>query len=99
MHHGGFYRKLGFDSIVINGTMDGAFPWSRPGSQRRVPAPAARSVPKSQADYGVGFDPDADRGIIIDDLGRVLPPEKVAIIIARPDTSLAIWSSPASTAP
>jgi phosphomannomutase len=31
----------------------------------------------------VGFDPDADRGIIIDDLGRVLPPEKVAIIIAR----------------
>ncbi len=31
----------------------------------------------------MGFDPDADRGIIIDDKGRVLPPEKVAIIIAR----------------
>ena len=31
----------------------------------------------------MGFDPDADRGIVIDDQGRVLPPEKVAIIIAR----------------
>lgn len=31
----------------------------------------------------MGFDPDADRGIVIDDRGRVLPPEKVAIIIAR----------------
>jgi phosphomannomutase len=40
-------------------------------------------VLSSKADYGIGFDPDADRGIVIDDRGRVLPPEKVAIIIAR----------------
>jgi len=38
---------------------------------------------KKEADFGVGFDPDADRGIVIDDKGAVLPPEKVAIIITR----------------
>jgi len=40
-------------------------------------------VMKNEADFGVGFDPDADRGIVIDDKGTVLPPEKVAIIITR----------------
>ena len=29
-----------------------------------------------------GFDPDADRGMFIDDKGRILPPEKIAIILA-----------------
>lgn len=78
-----FYRRLGFDSIVINGNMDGLFPGRGPAPNEETLLPACRIVASSRADYGVGFDPDADRGIIIDDLGRVLPPEKVAIIIAR----------------
>ncbi len=78
-----FYRRLGFDSIVINGNMDGLFPGRGPAPNEETLLPACRIVANNKADYGVGFDPDADRGIIIDDLGRVLPPEKVAIIIAR----------------
>lgn len=78
-----FYRKLGFESIILNGQMDGNFPGRGPAPNEETLLPAARIVTDSNADYGVGFDPDADRGIIIDDLGRVLPPEKVAIIIAR----------------
>lgn len=78
-----FYRKLGFDSIVINGSMDGNFPGRGPAPNEETLQPACRIVVNNKADFGVGFDPDADRGIIIDDLGRVLPPEKVAIIIAR----------------
>ncbi len=78
-----FYQKLGFDSIAINNTMDGLFPGRGPAPNEESLRPACREVLKKNADYGVGFDPDADRGIIIDDLGRVLPPEKVAIIIAR----------------
>ena len=78
-----FYRNLGFDSFVINGTMDGLFPGRGPAPNEESLRPACQEVLQKQADYGVGFDPDADRGIIIDDLGRVLPPEKVAIIIAR----------------
>jgi len=78
-----FYQKLGFDSIAINNTMDGLFPGRGPAPNEESLRPACREVLKKNADYGVGFDPDADRGIIIDDLGRVLPPEKVAITIAR----------------
>ncbi|HNY35615.1 MAG TPA: phosphoglucomutase, partial [Methanothrix soehngenii] len=66
-----------------NASMDGLFPGRGPAPNEESLKPACREVLRSQADFGVGFDPDADRGIIIDDLGRVLPPEKVAIIIAR----------------
>ncbi len=78
-----FYRNLGQDSFVINGIMDGLFPGRGPAPNEESLRPACQEVRKNQADFGVGFDPDADRGIIIDDLGRVLPPEKVAIIVAR----------------
>jgi phosphomannomutase len=78
-----FYRNLGLESTVINGTMDGLFPGRGPAPNEGSLMQASKEVLNKHADYGVGFDPDADRGIIIDDRGRVLPPEKVAIIIAR----------------
>ena len=78
-----FYRKLGFDTVPQNGSMDGLFPGRGPAPNENSLQPACKAVLERNADYGVGFDPDADRGIIIDDRGRVLPPEKVAIIIAR----------------
>ncbi len=80
---GSFYRHLGFDAILINDEMDGLFRGRGPAPNEESLRPAAESVLRKGADYGVGFDPDADRGIVIDDRGRVLPPEKVAIIIAR----------------
>ncbi len=80
---GSFYENLGLKCSVINGIMDGLFPGRGPAPNEDSLQPACQEVRKNQADFGVGFDPDADRGIIIDDLGRVLPPEKVAIIIAR----------------
>jgi len=78
-----FYRDLGFDIVVMNGQMDGSFPGRGPAPSEESLQPAAKVVLEKRANFGVGFDPDADRGIVIDDRGRVLPPEKVAIIIAR----------------
>jgi phosphomannomutase len=74
---------LGLDCSVINGRMDGLFPGRGPAPNEATLQPACKEVLRTGSDFGVGFDPDADRGIIIDDQGRVLPPEKVAIIIAR----------------
>ncbi len=79
----GFYRDLGLEPVVINGKMDGLFPGRGPAPSEKTLGEACLRVREEKADFGVGFDPDADRGIIIDDLGRVLPPEKVAIIIAK----------------
>ncbi|HSD58519.1 MAG TPA: phosphoglucomutase [Methanotrichaceae archaeon] len=78
-----FYRNLGFETVIINGEMDGHFPGRGPAPSEESLRDASQKVVLSGADYGVGFDPDADRGIVIDDKGRVIPPEKVAIIIAR----------------
>lgn len=80
---GSFYRDIGFEPVIINGEMDGRFPGRGPAPSEESLRQAAQKVISSGADFGVGFDPDADRGIIIDDRGKVLPPEKVAIIIAK----------------
>lgn len=79
----GFYRDLGMQSIVLNGNMDGRFPGRGPAPSEETLKEACRTVMKEKADFGVGFDPDADRGIVIDDRGRVIPPEKVAVILAK----------------
>jgi len=79
---GPLYQKLGFDVTALNSVMDGTFPGRGPAPNEETLHGACQTVLDQKADYGVGFDPDADRGIIIDDLGRVLPPEKVAIILA-----------------
>jgi phosphomannomutase / phosphoglucomutase len=77
------YQKLGFNPIVLNAEMDGRFPGRGPAPSEETLKATSRAVVENGADYGMGFDPDADRGIVIDDLGRVIPPEKVAIILAR----------------
>jgi len=77
------YQKLGFNPIVLNAEMNGRFPGRGPAPGEDTLKAASKAVRDNGADYGVGFDPDADRGIVIDDLGRVIPPEKVAIILAR----------------
>jgi phosphomannomutase/phosphoglucomutase len=80
---GPLYERLGFSPIMVNGVIDGTFSGRGPSPTEDSLAGACKAVLDQGADYGVGFDPDADRGIVIDDKGRVLPPEKVAIILAR----------------
>jgi phosphomannomutase / phosphoglucomutase len=80
---GPLYERMGFSPIMVNGAMDGTFPGRGPSPTEESLVGAGQAVLDHRAAYGVGFDPDADRGIVIDDKGRVLPPEKVAIILAR----------------
>lgn len=77
------YTRAGIDVELLNATMDGMFPGRGPAPTSESLRDAAAKVVGRGADFGVGFDPDADRGMVIDDKGRVLPPEKIAIIIAR----------------
>ena len=77
------YQRLGFDCRVTNGEPDGLFPGRGPAPTEESLKEAAMMVVETGADYGVGFDPDADRGLVIDDRGRIVPPEKVAVILAK----------------
>jgi phosphomannomutase len=78
-----FYQELNCNPLVINGTQDGMFPGRGSAPTEKSLQEASKYVISSNADYGVGFDADADRGLIIDDLGRIVTPEKVAIIISQ----------------
>jgi phosphomannomutase/phosphoglucomutase len=77
------YQKMGYNPVVINGSEDGKFPGRGPAPTEESMQKAAECVVSRQADYGIGFDADADRGLIIDDKGRIVPPEKIAIILAK----------------
>jgi phosphomannomutase len=77
------YKDLGLQTMVLNGFPDGMFPGRGTTPNEDTLIDASKTLVTNGADYGVGFDPDADRGIVIDDLGRVVPPEKVAIILAE----------------
>ncbi len=77
------YQRLDFDGRVINGEPDGLFPGRGPAPTEESLKEAAKKVVEIGADYGVGFDPDADRGLVIDDRGRIVTPEKVAVILAK----------------
>lgn len=77
------YEKSELEIIKVNENMDGRFPGRGPSPTEKSLQEASKIVVKNKADFGVGFDPDADRGLIVDDLGRVVPPEKIAIIIAK----------------
>ncbi|MGD9937334.1 MAG: hypothetical protein AB7S61_07660, partial [Methanoregulaceae archaeon] len=76
------FERAGCEPIVRHGEMDGTFSGRGARPTEESLAASARAVVENRADFGVGFDPDADRGIAIDDRGRVLSPEKVAIILA-----------------
>jgi phosphomannomutase len=80
---GKLYKDLGYDPVIINGNEDGMFRGRGSAPTEESLQKAAKCVVSSKADYGVGFDADADRGLIIDDKGRIVQPEKIAIILAR----------------
>jgi phosphomannomutase / phosphoglucomutase len=78
-----FYQELNCNPFVINGSQNGMFPGRGSAPTEKSLQEASKYVISKNADYGVGFDADADRGLVIDDLGRIVTPEKVAIIISQ----------------
>ena len=77
------YEKIGCRAYGINTYPDGDFPGRGPNPNEKSLSQTASFLKKIEADFAVAFDADADRGIILDDKGRLVPPEKIAVIIAR----------------
>jgi len=77
------FKKLGFELMEIFCKPD-------PNLSKRNPEPTPETtrnlkkvVRKKGADFGVAFDGDGDRGVIIDDKGRYLRGDQVGIILAK----------------
>jgi phosphoglucosamine mutase len=80
------FKELGFDVVTINAQPDGRFPGRNPDPSiegKEVLEELSELVVKTESDFGVAYDGDADRAVFIDDKGRRTVPEKVAIMFAN----------------
>ncbi|MFH0987669.1 MAG: hypothetical protein V1841_02140 [Patescibacteria group bacterium] len=77
------FKAFGFNVIELFCQPDSSFP-NRP-SEPTIPATKVlrEKVIAEKADFGVAFDGDGDRGIIIDDKGKYLTGNQVGIILGK----------------
>jgi phosphomannomutase / phosphoglucomutase len=78
------FTDLGFEAVCLSCTVDGRFPdrspdCARAGNLLRLSA-AVRERPGA---IGIAWDGDGDRAAFIDEDGSYVPPDEIAILIAR----------------
>lgn len=77
------YENIGCEIYGINTIPNGKFPGRGPEPNKESLVATAEMVRNMKADFGVAFDADADRGIIMDNKGRIITPEKIAVVLAK----------------
>ncbi len=76
------FRDLGADVIAIYDQIDGSFAERNPDCAVADNLLAlVKAVRDEQADFGVGFDGDGDRIAVVDDKGRILGSERLAMLL------------------
>ncbi len=78
------FAGLGAEVSALHDRLDGSFSERNPDCAvpEHLAALAAR-VRETGADFGVGFDGDGDRIAVVDDTGRILGAERLAIILFK----------------
>jgi phosphomannomutase/phosphoglucomutase len=78
------FRNLGVDVSELYCQLDGTFPNHTPDPTKESNlTELIKTVKESQADFGVGFDGDADRIGVVDENGRLLPGDELMAIFSR----------------
>lgn len=77
------FRKIGCEVIAINERLDGNFPSHLPEPNEETLRQLKEEVIKTKADFGVGYDGDGDRGVFVDDKGRIVRGDIVLIVFAK----------------
>lgn len=77
------FRELGAGVSTINAYPDGTFPGRPSEPNDTTLSDLKKAVPSKGADFGVGFDGDADRCVFVDEKGRTCQTEKIGIVVAR----------------
>jgi len=77
------FKKLGFNSLELYCNIDSNFSSRGSEPNPKTTKMLRRKVEKLKADFGVAFDGDGDRAVIIDDKGRYLSGNEVGIILAK----------------
>jgi len=77
------FKKFGFRVIELFCKPDPNFPNRSPEPNFEATKILREKVLKEKADFGVAFDGDGDRGVIIDDKGRYLSGNQIGIIFGK----------------
>jgi phosphomannomutase/phosphoglucomutase len=77
------FKKFGFEVIELFCNPDPNFPNRDPEPTFESTKILREKVISEKADFGVAFDGDGDRGVIIDDKGRYLSGNQVGIILGK----------------
>jgi phosphoglucosamine mutase len=76
-------KKTGARVHSIYEKPDGTFP-NRPSEPNdKTLEELKKQIVSFGAEFGVGFDGDADRAMFVDDKGRIVPTEKIGILLVR----------------
>lgn len=78
----GIYRRLGCRVTEIHGSVDPGFPDRGPSPDPEALTALRRQVVGSGSDFGLAFDGDADRLVMVDRNGRVIEGDVLAWILA-----------------
>jgi phosphomannomutase len=77
------FKKFGFEVIELFCNPDPNFPNRDPEPTFEATKILREKVISEKADFGIAFDGDGDRGVIIDDKGRYLSGNQVGIILGK----------------
>jgi phosphomannomutase/phosphoglucomutase len=78
------FKKLGCEVVELYCEPDGTFPNHHPDpTLPEAMAPLTRKVSETGADFGVGYDGDADRIGVVDDRGNLLWGDQLMIVFSR----------------
>jgi phosphomannomutase/phosphoglucomutase len=78
------FRKLGADVVELFCEPDGRFPHHHPDpTLPEAMEPLVKKVRETGADFGVGYDGDADRIGVVDDQGNLLWGDQLMIVFSR----------------
>ncbi len=76
------FETIGAKVTAIHDVLDGTFPERHPDcAVAEHIADLSKKVVETGADLGIAFDGDGDRLAVVDDTGRVISPERVAMIL------------------
>jgi len=77
------FKALGFDATILNGNVDPSFPAHTADIKPRDLTVLREMVLSEEADFGVAFDGDGDRFILVDERGDFHRSDRVGIMLAK----------------
>ncbi|MCK4714501.1 MAG: hypothetical protein KAT35_02925, partial [Candidatus Aenigmarchaeota archaeon] len=77
------FKELGIETVELFCRPDPEFPNRDMDPQPENLTELCKKVVEEKADFGVAFDGDGDRAVIVDERGRVLTPDQTGIILGK----------------